>query len=89
MPEISCFFGIIIRMYVELGAPHPHPHLHAYYQNAVGIYRIDQIEMIEGSLSRKEQRLVEAWIVLHQNELLENWERLQSGELPFKIAPLK
>ena len=68
---------------------YPHPHLHAYYQNVVGIYRIDQIEMIEGSLSRKEQRLVEAWIVLHQNELLENWERLQSSELPFKIVPLK
>ena len=89
MPEISRFFGIIIRMYVELGAPHHHPHLHAYYQNAVGIYRIDQIEMIEGSLSKREQRLVEAWVVLHQNELLENWERLQSSELPFKIPPLK
>ena len=89
MPEISRFFGIIIRMYVEVGAPHHHPHLHAYYQNVVGIYRIDQIEMIEGSLAQKEQRLVEAWIVLHQNELLENWERLQSSELPFKIAPLK
>ena len=89
MPEISRFFGIIIRMYVEAGAPHHHPHLHAYYQNTAGIYRIDQIELIEGSLSRREQRLVEAWIVLHQNELLENWERLQSGELPFRIAPLK
>jgi hypothetical protein len=74
---------------LNLGAPHHHPHLHAYYQNTVGIYRIDQIEMIEGTLSRREQRLVEAWIVLHQNEILENWERLQSGELPFKIAPLK
>jgi Domain of unknown function (DUF4160) len=45
--------------------------------------------MIEGKLDRREQRLVEAWMVLHQNELLENWERLQSGEIPFKIAPLK
>ncbi|MGC8856023.1 MAG: DUF4160 domain-containing protein [Anaerolineae bacterium] len=89
MPEISRFFGIIIRMYVEVGAPHHFPHLHAYCQNAVGIYRIDQIEMIEGTLSKREQRLIEAWIVLHQNELLENWERLQAGELPFKIAPLK
>jgi hypothetical protein len=89
MPEISRFFGIIIRMYMEVGAPHNHPHLHAYYQNAVGIYRVDQIEMIEGNLAKREQRLVEAWIVLHQNELLENWERLQSGEPPLKIAPLK
>jgi len=53
MPEISRFFGIIIRMYVELGVPHHHPHLHAYYQNAVGVYRIDEIEMIEGTLSRR------------------------------------
>jgi hypothetical protein len=45
--------------------------------------------MIEGNLAKREQRLVEAWIVLHQNELLENWERLQSGEPPLKIAPLK
>lgn len=89
MPEISRFFGIIIRMYVEPGAPHHHPHLHAYYQNVVSIYRIDQIEMLAGNLERKEQRLVEAWIELHQGELLENWERLQSGELPFKVAPLK
>jgi hypothetical protein len=89
MPEISRFFGIIIRMYVEVGGPHHHPHLHAYYQNAVGIYRIDQIEMIEGTLGKREQRLVEAWMVLHQNELLENWDRLQSGEVPFKIVPLK
>lgn len=89
MPEISRFFGIIIRMYVELGTPHHHPHLHAYYQNTVGIYRIDEIEMIAGDLSKREQRLVEAWIVLHQNELLENWERLQSSQMPFKIAPLK
>lgn len=76
-------------MYVEPGAPHHHPHLHAYYQNSAGIYRLDQIELIEGMLARREQRLVGAWIILHQNELLENWERLQSGELPFKIAPLK
>jgi hypothetical protein len=45
--------------------------------------------MIEGMLGKKEQRLVEAWMVLHQNELLENWERLQSSQMPFKIAPLK
>ena len=48
MPELSRFYGIIIRMYFEMGAQHHLPHLHAYYQNTVGIYRIDQIEMIEG-----------------------------------------
>lgn len=31
MPELSRFFGIIIRMYAEFGAPHHEPHFHAYY----------------------------------------------------------
>ena len=89
MPEITRFFGIIIRMYTEPGAPHHRPHFHAYYQNAVAIYGIDPIEVIDGALPKRQQRLVEAWVELHQGELLENWGRLQAGQLPFRIAPLK
>ena len=40
MPEVSRFFGIIIRMFVEAGAQHHMPHFHAYYQDHVGIYDI-------------------------------------------------
>lgn len=89
MPEIARFFGIIIRMYVELNAPHHSPHFHAYYQDAVAIYNIDSIELISGSLPRRQRRFVEAWAELHQNELLANWERLQVGQPPVKVAPLK
>ncbi|MGH8547216.1 MAG: DUF4160 domain-containing protein [Methylococcales bacterium] len=38
MPELSRFFGIIIRMYTEASGPHHVPHFHAYYQDDVGIY---------------------------------------------------
>ena len=89
MPELSRFFGIIIHMYVEPGAPHHRPHFHAYYQNHAAVYTIDPIEMISGTLPRRQRRLVEAWAELHQGELLVNWERLQSGQLPYKIAPLR
>jgi hypothetical protein len=89
LPEISRFFGIIIRMYMEPGAPHHHPHFHAYYQSAIAICSIDPVELIGGALPRRQQRLVEAWAELHQGELLENWERLQAGQLPCKIAPLR
>ena len=89
MPEISRFFGIIIRIFSEPGSPHHSPHFHAYYQNHVGIFRIDMIEIIGGSLPQRERRLVEAWAELHQDELKENWERLQAGQLPFKVAPLR
>jgi len=88
LPEIARFFGIIIRMYAEPGAPHHRSHFHAYYQDLVAIYTIDPIELIGGSLPRRQQRLVEAWAELHQDELQANWERLQAGRPPRKIAPL-
>ena len=89
MPEICRFFGIIIRMYAEPQAPHHRPHFHAYYQDDVGVYAIDTIELIAGQLPRRQHRLVEAWAELHQRELLADWERLQSGQIPFKIDPLQ
>ena len=89
MLEISRFFGIIIRMYAESGAPHHRPYFHAYYQNHEAIYSIDPIELMNGYLPPKQKRLVEAWAKSHQGELLENWERLQKGLLPYRIAPLR
>ena len=89
MPELARFLGIIIRMYAEPSAPHHRPHFHAYYQDAVGIYSIDTIELISGALPRRQHRLVEAWAELHQDELLANWERLQAGQPPRKIDPLR
>ncbi|NOX61568.1 MAG: DUF4160 domain-containing protein [Chloroflexi bacterium] len=76
-------------MYAELGAPHHVPHFHAYYQNHAAVYSIQPIEIIGGSLPRRQRRLVEAWAELHQRELLQNWERLQAGKLPLRIAPLR
>lgn len=89
MPELCRFFGIIIRMYAEPTGPHHRPHFHAYYQEDVGVYAIDTIELIAGELPRRQRRLVEAWAELHQEELLSDWERLQSGQVLFKIDPLR
>ena len=50
---------------------------------------IDTIELIAGQLPRRQQRLIEAWIELHHEELLTDWERLQAGRAPFKIDPLR
>ena len=89
MPEISRFFGIIIRMYAEFGAPHHLPHFHAYYGDNVAIYRLRPIELLEGALPRRQQRFVEAWAELHEEELLADWEFLQSGRKPLPIEPLE
>jgi hypothetical protein len=88
MPELSRFFGIIIRMYMEVGAPHHVSHFHAYYQNDAAVFSLEPIDLIAGELPRKQRRLVEAWAELHQQELLDAWNRLQSGQLPDPINPL-
>jgi hypothetical protein len=88
MPELSRFFGVIVRMYAETDTQHHRPHFHAYYQSEVAVYGIDPVELIAGSLPRREQRLVEAWAELHQVELVADWERLQTGVPPLPIAPL-
>jgi hypothetical protein len=89
MPELSRFFGIIIRMFMEAGVQHHAPHFHAYYQESVAVYGIDPIELISGELPRRQQRMVEAWAELHQDALLEDWRRLQAGQLLQPIAPLQ
>lgn len=70
MPELSRFFGIVIRMFVEAGGPHHTPHFHAYYQDHVGIYGITPIEQLAGTLPRRQERLVLAWAELHPAELM-------------------
>jgi len=87
MPELSRFYGIIIRMYCEIG-PHHAPHFHAYHGDDQAVYGLDPIELLAGSLPRRQARLVEAWAELHQLELVADWDRLQGGSEPLPIEPL-
>lgn len=89
MPELARFFGILIRMFSELGAPHSTPHFHAYYQDNGAVFTFDPIGLVSGSLPRRQQRLVEAWAELHQEELADAWARLQAGQVPLPIPPLR
>ena len=86
---MSQIFGIIIRMLTEAGSPHHAAHLNANYQDEVGIFTIEPVELIAGSLPRRQSRLVEAWAELHQAELRADWQRLRDGETPEPIEPLK
>ena len=88
-PEISRFYGIVIRMFIEPTASHHRPHFHAFCQGAAAIVAIEPVELLAGDFPRRQQRLVEAWAELHQEELLEDWNRLQAGRRPLKIEPLR
>ena len=76
-------------MYVEAGGQHHRPHFHAYYQDYVGIYAIDEIALVAGSMPTRQDRLVLAWSELHQEELLADRHALQVGRPPAKIEPLR
>ncbi len=65
------------------------PHFHTYYQENAAVFSLDPLELIAGSLPRRQQRLVEAWAELHHAELVAAWEALQHGQIPHSIEPLK
>ena len=76
-------------MFAEASAPHQAPHFHAYYQDQVGVYAIESVELIAGTLPTRQKRLVEAWAEIHRSELLADWNRLQEGQRPIAIEPLR
>ena len=88
MPTLSMFFGIIMYMNKESDAPHHEPHVHARYQGNNASFNFDG-ELLAGSLPSRQQKYVEAWILLHQEELMANWELINAGEPFFRIAPLR
>ena len=85
MPTISMFYGILIRMFNDEHAP---PHFHACYGDYKATFGFDG-DITEGSLPKKQARLVQAWTELHREELEANWKLIEQGEQLFKIEPLK
>ena len=86
MPEISGFYGIIIRMYIKDHAP---PHFHADYGDNSAQISIENGDVLEGGLPRRALRLAQDWAELHKKELLYNFNALSKGESDWKpIKPL-
>jgi len=89
MPELSPFYGIIIRMFSEPSGRHHVAHFHAYYAEHVAVFSISPVALITGSLPQRQQRLVEASAELHADELLVDWQLLEQGRRPSQITPLQ
>jgi hypothetical protein len=85
MPEISRFYGIIIKMYFD---DHNPPHFHAIYGELEAIINIQTLGVISGSLTPRALGLVMEWASLHQTELLNDWEQAKNLQPLDKIDPL-
>ena len=83
------FYGIIVSMYYFDNKQHKLPHIHIKYQDSEAVYNLQTNEMIEGNLPKKQKKLVEAWIEIHYDELIADWDLAIKGEQIFKIEPLK
>ncbi|MEA3469745.1 MAG: DUF4160 domain-containing protein [Thermodesulfobacteriota bacterium] len=89
MPSISAFYGIIIYMYFLDNRQHLLPHIHAKYQGSEAVVSIPDGKLLEGEIPSAKMKLLQAWIEIHKEELVADWELAVSGEQPYKIDPLR
>jgi len=89
MAVISMFYGIIVSMYYLDNRQHHVPHIHVKYQDQEAVISIPLGELLEGELKPNKMKLLQAWIEIHQEELMADWELAIHGENVFKIEPLK
>jgi hypothetical protein len=84
MPEISRFFGMVIRMFYS---DHARPHFHAEYGEYAISLEIDGAG-IHGRFPSSRLPMLFEWRDQHRDELMANWDRLRRGEPPQPISPL-
>ena len=89
MPVISMFYGIIVCLYFEDDQQHSRPHIHARYQEDEVVLGVPEGDVIDGRMPQAKLRLVQAWIEIHRDELMADWQLAVSGQHPYKIEPLK
>ncbi|MBM3295587.1 MAG: DUF4160 domain-containing protein [Candidatus Aminicenantes bacterium] len=86
MPEISRFFGIVIKMFYD---DHNPPHFHAEYGESLALVDILKLSVFSGQLPPRVLGLVIEWATKHQKELLADWKRARNQQELLKIDPLE
>jgi len=86
VPEISRFFGIVIKMFFD---DHNPPHFHAEYSGDIALIDIGNLSVFSGRLPPRVMGLVIEWATIHQQELFADWERARAQQELQKIAPLE
>ncbi len=89
MPVISMFYGILVSMYFFDNNRHHRPHVHIKYAGQAAVFGIPDGELLEGELKSRQIKLAQAWIEIHQEELMANWALAIQGQPIFQIDPLK
>ncbi len=83
------FYGVIVMMYYFDNRRHQLPHVHVQYSDEEAVITIPDGKVIEGSIRANKLKLVQAWIEIHQEDLMADWQLAANGQPIFKIEPLK
>lgn len=79
MPEITRFYGIVVKLFF---GDHPPAHFHAVYGEYNAVFSIELMEVIEGDLPKRAEKMVKTWGKMYQRELLDMWESQEFKKLP-------
>lgn len=89
MPVISMFYGLMVSMYYLDTKQHNHPHIHVKFAELEAIYQIPEGFLLEGSMPSNKEKLIQAWIEIHKEDLVADWQLAVTGKKVFTIDPLK
>ena len=89
MPVISMFYGIVVMMFFLDNRKHKAPHIHVKYQDQEAVISIPDGMLIEGELKANKLKLVQAWVEIHQEDLMADWSIAVNGQHPVAIEPLR
>lgn len=67
---------------------HDPAHFHAWYNEYKAIISIKD-GVVKGEMPGRALKMILEWLEQHKEELMENWEKAQKGDLLKKIEPLK
>jgi hypothetical protein len=82
------FYGLLVKMFFFDTDQHHVPHIHVEFQGESAVFSIDDGRLLAGSIPLKKQKLVVAWIEIHQEALMADWSLAVSGKKPFPIRGL-
>jgi hypothetical protein len=75
MPELSRFYGIVVRMYY---GDYALPYFHALYAGQAAIIDIETLAFVDGQLPARARGMVVEWAALHQEKLREAFRRVEA-----------
>ncbi len=85
MPVLSKFYGIVIGMLYE---PKHSAHVRAFYEGNEMVVSLQPVRLIRGDAPARARSMVLEWAARHRRELLIDWQRCATSQVPLAIPPL-